>query len=987
MLGFYSTIQDSFKEKSISETEFYSLVRENETIKTTTDNIILNFKDGIEANWEGYKKNPYQDAKKSLHAVTISTNDDRVKNNTNVTHSTLICFDLDENTPEELFEFRQTITEQDVPYIRSAAFSVSGAINGSMWAVVKVDTMDVTFQDNERLFALLGLKEQSSDFDIMKTLHIAYTEFIGEQLKVSYGINYGKASKNFKACRYIASDSSIYVNLNADEVKLKDLTAYLERTKEERAIKAMKRTIKINKSLNYGSDWMNLSFAHAQSLAEDIDNPVSNKRMCCFNYGMKASLLGVDIDSLLSSVKDLFDKEGFEFTADYREQAETAYANYTDSFGCQSYLLTKVDSDTLNIGDGYLSKVSDSIISKLEEYKRIDLIAPTGCGKNYTSVNVFGKWYTENYGGKTIISVSLNSKAKKDAVQYGIPCVTGEILTEKIKEGTIQQYWDEVLASDVIMTNYNQLPDVLLQVQSVDKKAFVIKDEVQITAKGYRAETTRASFKALERDVVQFVMLMTGTAKDYFDILGYHRIVVKSNKKPINVKIAQRSTKPALDLEKVIQENPNKRILCKYNDIAKLEEIRDILIERNILNADEILLIHSKLNDSEKTYEERLNSHPTDSFEGNVKLVLCTSAINEGLDIYSTKEILAFNFERTGIFEIDSFIQFIDRWRTKDVVKDVIFFTPSLLDARGLEKFNVSYEAKATYEQATLLADTMNKSNSRYYSTTSASGLNINVLCNGYDLVRYDDDKQMYVPDFISTVLAVEQEYARKCTVQEGFLSIAKNYPYVNIDFSGFGEQEDHSEEDVEEVEAIELTATEALELSKTTFGTLFRKDPYIATQAVRKQSEADIDLMKKIGSEDITRKVEVNNLIENNQDVFNKHLKFAVKVTESYLDLTNERKCNLTEEQAFEIMFVDGVFKHSSVKDFITGYTLHFRRFVNEQHSLDAESAIQTIVERNQAATITGIAQDFKLDVAYTKKQGIKEIKKLLGRRKLPVS
>lgn len=949
--------------------------------KEITDRLQKRFESEIKNDFQDSSKAPYQNAKRdTFESVTFSIKSSRAKGS-DIDHTNIICLDIDENTHQELIDFRQKVLSNQIDFARACALSVSGRYNGSMWLNVACDVTSVNYSDHKELFKLLNLFEGSDRNTIIEKVHKAYTDLIQFHLS-KMGIIFGTSSKTLKQPRYLSHDPDIYINLNAKVFTLDELLMFKrETTKRKRAIQ--KKSIVSSAILNERT-WADLceKFAEDKLTGNNTDvlstsstDFIDNKRMFCFYFGCQANKLGIYQAQAIEYIQKKFDEHSLAFTQAYKDQLTSAYENYEDSWRSSARLLHKIDECTIDLEEGQrLNDKAQEIDVLLSKHGRIELIADCGIGKNYASVHGISSGYKAKHNEPTVIIVSLNQKAKKDAKQYNLPYLTGERLNESLEQGF--DIWGEIDESDVILCNQNQFPKLALRLKSQGKKCRAILDEVQTVTKAYKEDTSKELLSALEMSARE-IMVMTGTPKDYFGELGFKRVRVNSKHDPINTIIRKSEKNWLLNLGRLYTEykSEDKIILAKCNNKKALGTARDYLTEHFDLSPEQVLIIHSDISKSERdVFEDKLNNDKVNSFEDHVKIVLVTSVINEGIDIYSEREIITVSFERTGYFVPDELIQFAGRWRVKGKAKTLICYFP-ITDHpnKGFNTYIPSYQFHELYNLYNDICTGLNSSlsNSHHYSEKALISLK-NRFSDECKFIYYDKNSNSYKPDTIACMLEIEKTWLSKCTCLEGIEFIKNNFPYFNFEFQDeeevtFSEQEQEITQRIQEDEKINRKK------AKEMFLELYQIDKTLLFQAIlRASSDPEINnSVKRL----ISYNDKANVLIQKMPVLFNKYLSIGKQLVKRdaklrhFLSSDNDRETimfdnnTITSEQKFS--------------DFLTGIKLHVLLMLWFNNQTNPEKGTITREQNEEGRRLMRFITDYPLNDFYSQDEIVKLVTK----------
>ena len=292
-LGYYKPGFGNNDHQVINELQAYEIIKQGSN-QEVTERIQAKHKQGLLSDWSNIDKSPYQNDKaQAFDSVTFSLESPRAKGS-KVIHTGLICLDIDENTKEELDQFREQVISGNIPYARACALSVSGIYTGAFWLNIKCEFDNVTYESSPALFKLLHLTESSTQEQIHKALHKAYESFIIHLLS-KFKIEVHKRS--YTQPRYLSFDAGIYVNTGANVISVKELVRYLKEYETKK--KAITRK-KAQKKLLSGTSVkcaFDLCKMYAEGMVQEKENcedALKHKRLYSFYFGLKANRLGID---------------------------------------------------------------------------------------------------------------------------------------------------------------------------------------------------------------------------------------------------------------------------------------------------------------------------------------------------------------------------------------------------------------------------------------------------------------------------------------------------------------------------------------------------------------------------------------------------------------------------------------------------------------------------------------------------------------------
>ena len=223
-INYYKSVKDTTPSATPDIFDVYKYIQSNDALKNATERIQSDYSDGILDGFTSIDKQPYRDAKtNTLPCVMFSgcyNRDSKVSlsDQVEVQHSGRMNVDIDLNSPAELDSFFQLVSDYNIPYIEAAARSVSGALNGSLWANVLIDIVEFS-----AISEYLKTKLKITHYNTTEKLHGAYFNMFSDMLEKDLKIKAGH-TKDVKRLRYISHDVDIFVN--TDSIPL--TTAMLE---------------------------------------------------------------------------------------------------------------------------------------------------------------------------------------------------------------------------------------------------------------------------------------------------------------------------------------------------------------------------------------------------------------------------------------------------------------------------------------------------------------------------------------------------------------------------------------------------------------------------------------------------------------------------------------------------------------------------------------------------------------------------------------
>lgn len=487
------------------------------------------------------------------------------------------------------------------------------------------------------------------------------------------------------------------------------------------------------------------------------------------------------------------DAEAFissNYPGDLRHSVSGPYKAYASDFGKGAHILVQraaykaaeqaagqVKSARIILDKGqYLSDKAQYIFSLLNEHKKIHLQAGTGSGKSYMAAVELAK-HTER---KIVIACSLNAKVLKDAEQYKVAAITGELMRQFDRQ-TILNTAD---AAQVVLCSYEQVPRLAARYGDEDP-VFVI-DESHSLSYSYRAHSLNAMWAAVEQ---HNVIAMTGTPLPYLAQLGFFVIKVQNERNPINLHIRNRLRGPlsGTAVQHITQTDFSaRRVVCLINSKAELTATRKALLSKGFKRSEVVTLYSSDEVKASKEFKKLIEARGGgESFADAVKVVLTTSLIGEGVDVYSAKSVDFLTINREQKFNPVQLVQFADRWRAEGEKQCFTYLLqadePDEWQQGNRYRADVFFALRNKYfsERCSLYNSRIEKIeqrclDQRLFSTGSEFSEEEKYITRCKETGQYS----VCVPGLIAQA---EGQRHKHRTQESALQELVKNYPYFNI--------------------------------------------------------------------------------------------------------------------------------------------------------------------------------------------------------------
>ena len=301
----------------------------------------------------------------------------------------------------------------------------------------------------------------------------------------------------------------------------------------------------------------------------------------------------------------------------------------------------------INIDD-FLSSNMEEVMNFVNDYKITCIYAGTGFGKTRGTIEYFKAMKNQS----TIFLAPLQSIVTQTAEEFTIPYLIGD---------SNFTYHSKAKSSNIFVCTYEQ------GVKHIATKEFdyIIIDEVHklYTSNNYR--DVLVPLASLLNESKSKIIGLTGTPNSIISNLGFK--IIKCEKESIpSIEVIERFTNNSGYATAInhIRDHGGK-CLIRLNSQYNLDSIKAELIEKNGYDEREILVLFSD-NRVKKGDEYRMLIEKG-RFPNYVKIVLTTSLIDEGVNIYD-KDFDSVVFIESNVFNPrpEPIPQFFNRLRNHD---------------------------------------------------------------------------------------------------------------------------------------------------------------------------------------------------------------------------------------------------------------------------------------------------------------------------------
>lgn len=869
-------------DRLVSAADTYEMIRSG--LQDVTTYVQDKYADGLVAGFPDGNKQAYQADKKRLFpSVCFAGNIDRSTGAKNLSynHSGLINLDVDEDCKEDLEAFFQAIQQGRFQCVEAAARSVSGKFSGSLWMNVRIQVPANIRRLDKSLVALLGIVPSDSDLARHEKLHKAYHQVLTSLFFDQAGIKVG-SSKDLKRTRYLTADPGIYVDRDAMTFPLLSLKKGLEDLDKKRD-----KSAETTPSWTPGDLTGAEPFQAAEQYAGDDGTTYETRHNYVFRLSIALNLFGVPEDQ----ASDYVARKYPDYDQRRRDGVRSPYRRYADAFGAWRYKLMSKDvtpDDVLTVKKGrYLSDHADRLADLILKYNKVDLKADTGIGKNYAVVHHIAPRLKVATGCRTVIVCSLNAKAEKDAEQYGLQYVTGERWRQEadlVAAGGLQDWMD----ADVLLTNQDTFPKLaaMYEKQGVQVNVFLDESHTLTSSMSYKSQVIGQLMEAV-RMVGRTVTLMSGTPKPYFAYIGFHRINVEQEERPV-INLVRRTR--IASIEATVRRHCletdflTTRLVVKIQSQDVIRNTKKVLEDAGFRD-DEILIFYSD-QDVKKSpdYQRFKSARPgQDSFADQVKVVLCTSVIGEGLDVYSSKDVQVVNIEKNKTFSPDDLVQFIDRWRT-DKPKTAYTYHPADDQPKKTSDYNELLAFQETVEIWQATADCLNSHRHRLQAkTTDTAFLSLKSQYSNFEnCLTWNEQEQRFLVNYTAVAYFVDKEKRSRTSTDAGLAEVSRKFPYIQLTV----DQEVQPDDELVQAKLDEIKEANkaAKRDAKAVLAELFEHDKEVLLQAVRKRTE-DNAIKRKVPYRPELKDA-VNRLISSHSVLFKDYFSEAEQLVRHHFQL-----------------------------------------------------------------------------------------------------
>lgn len=337
----------------------------------------------------------------------------------------------------------------------------------------------------------------------------------------------------------------------------------------------------------------------------------------------------------------------------------------------------------------FVSEKFETILHQADQKNKVLVYAETGTGKTTAIFKEFKRLRPESrcliLAPLTIIVNQLDKDHQNEAI-----FLTGE-------SNLIQH--KEALKSQIVVATYEQGAKHLTE----NYFDYIFIDEFHqfITANSYKSETINDLTQKLQD---KKIIGLTGTPQQIFKNLGYTFLSLTiSDQKRTKLKLRYWNAQPYQIIINHLR-NVKGKVLFKLDEKNTIDLIKAELIEKGNFKENEILVLKStrKIKNS-NDFKNLANKR---KFDENIKIVLTTSLINEGLSIEQKGFTDIVYIENSFTPRPEPVKQFFARFRNDDENRVNYLYLKHRNDPKAPSKFNIELNYKSKFD---LLSDEVNK--------------------------------------------------------------------------------------------------------------------------------------------------------------------------------------------------------------------------------------------------------------------------------------
>lgn len=377
-------------------------------------------------------------------------------------------------------------------------------------------------------------------------------------------------------------------------------------------------------------------------------------------------------------------REWFFHNLKLKEEQRRAFEVY---LGFSKYDIAYDKEVTLD-PKGYVSDQIEDIIETSKQHKRMVICADTGVGKTKALLD----WFTmKEVGSRVLFIAPLTVIVRQQGKEYEAHPDVVWITADTEQGRTLARH------KRIVITTPQQAAKILDLNRKFD---VIIKDEIHsdITTQDYRRTAYADLNERIQLEEESHPSLrvigLTGTPIRELKNLGYYLYRVGRNTPPNKV-IMRTCNKDPLQILIKHQRDVRGKALYRLNEKSTQESFKKYLLDTGMKD-EEVLILRSEMKQSD-AYRTLVE---TGKFPPEVKVVITTSLIDEGLSIYDTgfTDVVYMDNRLTYRPRPEALKQFLNRIRVQPENMQMYYYARMKNDQSPSEYVN-NYEANLKYLQ------------------------------------------------------------------------------------------------------------------------------------------------------------------------------------------------------------------------------------------------------------------------------------------------
>ena len=338
----------------------------------------------------------------------------------------------------------------------------------------------------------------------------------------------------------------------------------------------------------------------------------------------------------------------------------------------------------------FVSEQIENVLDITDKHKKVIITAETGTGKTIGII----KYFTQNKTNKRVI-ILMPLTVIVEQIKSDHPNIVSLTGTSEPNEHT------KAKTFPIVIGTYEQGYKHLSDPNTFD---YVVIDEVHnlITAHSYKHHIIRDLTSILSS---YSVIGLTGTTNLLFKSIGYKLVNVKKKVlKSVYVIFRVDNRKP-LQIALQHLQNVNGKCIMRINSRSDADSLKIELVKLKKYKENEILILNSDTHIKEGKDFRKLTSQG--SFEDNIKLIITTSVIDEGLSIRQKGFTDAVFIETDYKPMPEALKQFFARFRNEDINRKNYYYYRQIND-QTLRSWDPYYDFSKTKKNLILDAESFN---------------------------------------------------------------------------------------------------------------------------------------------------------------------------------------------------------------------------------------------------------------------------------------